>query len=96
MIEVGVTRLEWQDAKRELPVPAKISSLTLAGQTFMRPFRQTNRAFSDRLTELKIEHSFIKVPGVGHDTLGLLRGLGDANWPFYHDVFCSGVSPTQP
>ena len=46
-----------------------------------------NRAFSDRLAELKVEHTFTKVPGVGHDTLALLRGLGEANWLFYRDVF---------
>lgn len=50
-----------------------------------------NRAFSDRLTELKIEHTFTKVPGVGHDTLALLRGLGEANWQFYRDVFSSAA-----
>lgn len=50
-----------------------------------------NRAFSDRLTELKIEHTFTKVPGVGHDTLALLRGLGEANWRFYSSVFSSAA-----
>ena len=50
-----------------------------------------NRAFSDRLTELQIEHTFTKVPGVGHDTLALLRGLGEANWLFYRDVFSSAT-----
>lgn len=55
-----------------------------------------NRAFSDRLNELKIEHTFTKVPGVGHDTLALLRGLGEANWQFYRDVFAASPSPAKP
>lgn len=36
-----------------------------------------------RDTELQIEHTFTQMPGVGHDTLALLRGLGEANWGFY-------------
>ena len=51
-----------------------------------------NRAFSDRLIELKIEPTFTKVPGVGHDMLALLRGLGEDNWPFHREAFAS-VSP---
>jgi enterochelin esterase-like enzyme len=46
-----------------------------------------NRAFSDLLTRLKIEHTFTKVPGVGHDTLAVLNGLGAANWEFYRAAF---------
>ena len=46
-----------------------------------------NRAFSDRLTELKIEHTFAKVPDVGHNTLELLRGTGESNWIFYNEAF---------
>ena len=53
-----------------------------------------NRAFSDRLTELKIEHIFTKVPDVGHNTLALLRGLGEANWQFYREAFASVLLST--
>jgi acetyl esterase/lipase len=42
-----------------------------------------NRAFSEELTKLKIAHGFTIVPGVGHETLALLKGLGEANWEFY-------------
>ncbi len=45
-----------------------------------------NRAFSDRLNELQIRHAFTKVPGVGHDTLALLKGLGEENWTFYNQI----------
>ncbi len=51
-----------------------------------------NRAYSELLTKLNITHDFTIVPGVGHDTLALLKGLGEANWQFYRDVF----SPSQP
>lgn len=55
-----------------------------------------NRAFSDHLTELKIEHTFTKVPGVGHDTLALLRGLGEESWQFYRDVFATTPPLAKP
>lgn len=48
---------------------------------------EQNRAFSEHLKKLRIEHTFAEVPGVSHDTLGLLRGLGDANFDFYKKVF---------
>jgi acetyl esterase/lipase len=42
-----------------------------------------NRAYSAHLGKLAIDHTFTVVPGVDHDTLALLRGLGEANWQFY-------------
>lgn len=48
-----------------------------------------NRAYSEHLTKLKIPHTFSMVPEVGHDTLALLRGLGEANWEFYQTAFAS-------
>jgi len=74
------------------------SPLTLAGQHAERVRGQVrlrqafgsldftaglNREFSLLLRELDLEHSSTEVPGVGHDTLALLRGLGEANWDFY-------------
>ncbi len=46
-----------------------------------------NRAFSEHLKKLRIDHTFTEVTGVGHDTLALLSGLGDANFDFYKKVF---------
>lgn len=46
-----------------------------------------NRAFSEHLKKLRIDHTFTEVPGVGHDTLALLKGLGDSNFDFYKKVF---------
>jgi len=51
-----------------------------------------NRAYSEHLKKLNIAHTFTIVPDVGHDTLALLKGLGEANWEFYRAV----ISPTQP
>jgi enterochelin esterase-like enzyme len=45
-----------------------------------------NRAFSAHLKKLNIEHTFTEVPGVSHDTMALLRGLGEANWEFYRSA----------
>jgi hypothetical protein len=42
-----------------------------------------NRAYSEHLKKLNIAHTFTIVPSVGHDTLALLKGLGEANWEFY-------------
>jgi hypothetical protein len=33
--------------------------------------------------KLNIARVFIVAPGVGHDTLALRGGLGEANWEFY-------------
>ncbi len=46
-----------------------------------------NRAYSEQLKKLNIAHTFTIVPSVGHDTLALLKGLGEANWEFYREVF---------
>jgi len=44
-----------------------------------------NRAFSEHMQKHKFEHDFTLVPGVGHDTMALLKGLGESNWNFYRD-----------
>jgi enterochelin esterase-like enzyme len=46
-----------------------------------------NRAYSEHLTKLKIDHTFSIAPEAGHDTLALLQGLGEANWEFYRTAF---------
>lgn len=46
-----------------------------------------NRAYSEHLTKLKIDHTVSIVPEAGHDTLALLQGLGEANWEFYQKAF---------
>ena len=42
-----------------------------------------NRELSGLLDRLGIAPGFTEVPGVGHNTMALLRGLGGANWEFY-------------
>ncbi len=54
-----------------------------------------NRAYSEHLTRLNIDHSFSIVPEAGHDTLALLQGLGEANWEFYQKAF-AGVQKQSP
>jgi enterochelin esterase-like enzyme len=51
-----------------------------------------NRAYSEHLKKLNIAHTFTVVPGVGHDTLALLKGLSEASWEFYR--LLSGNGPT--
>lgn len=42
-----------------------------------------NLNYSALLRRLEIPHTFTEVPDVAHDTLALLRGIGEANWEFY-------------
>jgi enterochelin esterase-like enzyme len=44
---------------------------------------ELNRAFSSHLKKHEIEHEFKLVPEIGHDTMALLKGLGEVNWDFY-------------
>ena len=55
-----------------------------------------NRAYSEHLKKLKIAHTFTIVPDVGHDTLALLKGLGEANWEFYRAAFTAKASVMKP
>jgi enterochelin esterase-like enzyme len=51
-----------------------------------------NRAYSEYLKALSIEHSYQEVPGVGHNTMRLLRGLRGSNWKFYRQAFSERIS----
>ena len=46
-----------------------------------------NRAYSEHLKKLKVIHELTVVPGVAHETMPLLKGLGEANWDFYRAAF---------
>jgi enterochelin esterase-like enzyme len=81
--------------KAQSPVTAaEIYSATVKDKTRVRMAvgardntAELNRAYSEHLKKLKITHDFTEVPGVTHDTLALLKGLGDANWVFYRKAF---------
>jgi S-formylglutathione hydrolase FrmB len=45
-----------------------------------------NQALTGHLTSLGIPHALFVIPGVGHQTLPLLQGLGDAGWRFYREA----------
>jgi enterochelin esterase-like enzyme len=45
-----------------------------------------NRVLHEHLTSLGIPHDFVVVPGVGHQTLQLLQGLGAEGWRFYREA----------
>ena len=55
-----------------------------------------NRKFSEHLNKLNVPHSFTVPPGVGHDAMGLLNALGEANWEFYRSALREGEHPRQP
>jgi enterochelin esterase-like enzyme len=46
-----------------------------------------NRAYSEHLKKLKVDHEMTVVTGVAHETMPLLKGLSDANWQFYRAAF---------
>jgi len=39
--------------------------------------------FEARLAALALPHLLVKVPGVGHEALPLMRGMADAYWAYY-------------
>ena len=55
-----------------------------------------NRAFSDHLRRLGLDHTFVEVPGVAHDTLALLRGLGAEHGKFYRTALAGLAAPAAP
>ncbi len=44
---------------------------------------ELNQSFSEQMKNHGIDHAFKLVPGVGHNTIALLKGLGESNWDFY-------------
>ena len=44
---------------------------------------ELTRRFRDHLDRLGIDHEYIELPGIGHDPLALIRGLGAASGRFY-------------
>jgi enterochelin esterase-like enzyme len=51
-----------------------------------------NRAYSEHLKKLNIAHTLTIVAGVGHDTLALLKGMGEANWEFYRSALSPNIT----
>ncbi len=43
--------------------------------------------FHDRLSSLAIKHNYIELPGVGHNTVAVLKALGEGNYEFYRRAF---------
>ena len=85
--------LDYYKAQSPLTVAEKYST-TVKDKTHVRMAvgsrdftADLNRAYSEHLKKLKITHDFTEVPGVPHETLALLKGLGDANWVFYRKAF---------
>jgi S-formylglutathione hydrolase FrmB len=84
--------LDYYKAQSPLTIAEK-NAAAVAGKTKIRVAvgerdftAGLNRGYSEHLKNLKIEHEFTVVPGVAHEALPLLKGLGEANWGFYHAV----------
>ncbi len=50
-----------------------------------------NRALTSHFDTLDINHFYRELPGVGHDPMEVLLGIGSANWLYYRSLF--GVVP---
>jgi poly(3-hydroxybutyrate) depolymerase len=55
-----------------------------------------NRDFHEHLERLGIPHTWTVLPGVDHDPLGTLAGLGAANWGFYRQAFAEPPERESP
>lgn len=67
-------------AARGGPRPSLRLRVVVGDRDFTQP---ANAAFHQRLTSLGVPHDFTVLPGVGHETMAVLQGLGAANWAFY-------------
>ena len=66
---------------RELPVSARAAVRVVIGDR--DPMVPLHATFEARLAALALPHLLVKVPGVGHEALPLMRGMADAYWAFY-------------
>jgi acetyl esterase/lipase len=55
---------------------------------------ELNRFYSTHLRKLGVDHEFVEVPGVGHDTMALLQALDDRLWEFYRVTLAAATAPT--
>lgn len=55
-----------------------------------------NRDFHQRLEKLGIPHTFVVLPGVGHQPLAVLTALGKDSWKFYRDALVVAKQPGAP
>lgn len=81
---------------------AQEHALTLSQRSLMRlvigdrdETFAANQEFHEHLERLKIPHSWMVLPGIGHDPMGVLRALGDANWSFYREAFGATPAPEK-
>jgi enterochelin esterase-like enzyme len=55
------------------------------------PMLTNNQELAAHFSSLNIARFYRELPGVGHDALQVLTGIGPANWQFYRSVF--GANP---
>lgn len=56
--------------------------------------RELNRQFRERMVELGIAHTYVELPGIGHEPRALLEALGEANSRFYRQAL--GLATPEP
>jgi enterochelin esterase-like enzyme len=69
-------------------LPQGFSIRMIVGAT--DPMLTNNRALSAHFDILGIPHFYRELPGIGHDPMQVLQGIGPANWLFYRTVFGTG------
>lgn len=64
----------------DVPVSARAAVRVVIGDR--DPMVPLHATFEARLAALALPHLLVKVPGVGHEALPLMRGMGDAHWAY--------------
>jgi S-formylglutathione hydrolase FrmB len=75
----------WQLAERNIEAVRKLRIRQVVGDSDNT--LANNRSFHDRLTQLRIPHDYIVLPGVIHNARAVLDALGDRHLEFYRDAF---------
>lgn len=55
---------------------------------------ELNRQFRERMVELGIAHTWVELPGIGHDPRALIEALGEGNGSFYRQAL--GLAAPEP
>ena len=79
----------WTIAERRAAAHAAACTEIRIGVGALDAMLAPNVDFDAHLTALGLPHVFTVVPGVGHDPLLTLQGLGDAGWGFYLRAFAT-------
>jgi acetyl esterase/lipase len=95
--DVHSNDMEYYAARNPFTVAEQYAATIRGTSRALRRFRQVvgsldftlpaNEAFRAHVARLAVASEYTLVPGVDHDTMALLEGLGETNWAFYRALF---------